>query len=204
MSRIENFGNAAELAKSGILGCYMVDLDFASGHLYANDGFYEINYLGNVFTPLGHFGGIDGVQEGLDATARAIKLTLSGVDSSIVGKAENEIYQNRAALVYFTLIDQASGQLVGPPEIAWEGRMDYMTIDIDQGKGSVTLNCENRLRREPKIARYTDVDQQQLYPGDNFFNWTGSIAAFTSQWGNQRQTYGGPPYTYVYSYPVPR
>lgn len=202
MTRVLDPNNAAMLEGPSIIGCYMVDLDFASAHLYANDGFFEINHQGNLYLPLGQFGGIDGVSEGLDATARQIKLTLSGVDSSLVGSAENEIYQNRQAIVYLAFIHPAAGGLVGPPEIAWEGRMDFMTIDLDQRKGAITLTCENRLRREPKIARYTDVDQNLLHPGDTFFSWAGSIAAFTSQWGNQKQVYGGPPRANVYSYPV--
>jgi len=201
MTRITNSLNAAELQKTAILGCMLVDLDFASGHLYANDGFSECTFAGNVYSPLGQFGGIDAVEEALDTIARPIKLTLSGLDAALVGPAQNEIYQNRSATVYVALIDQQSGRLVANPEIAWEGRMDTMAISIDQNVGRITLNCEHRLRREPRIARYTDVDQQVAHTGDRFFSYTTKIAGFQSQWGNQKMVYGGPsrtPFKYVY------
>jgi len=192
MTRVVNAGNTTELGKLGILGCIMVDLDFLSGHLYLNDGFIECVYNAHTFQPLGQFGGIQAVEETLDTIARPIVLTLSGVDPTLVGTVENEVYQNRAVIVYVALINQQTGALVDIPEIAWEGRMDYMAISIDQNKGSVQLNCEHRLRREPRIARYTDPDQQQAFAGDTFFNYIPAISNFKSQWGNEKGAYGGP------------
>jgi hypothetical protein len=192
VTRIVNSGNATELAKLGILGCIMVDLDFASGHLYLNDGFTEVTYGGHTYTPLGQFGGIQAVEETLDTIARPIVLTLSGVDSSLVNTLETEVYQNREVTVYMALIDQAAGTLVANPEVCWEGRMDFMAITIDRNKAEISLNCEHRLRREPRIARYTDPDQQQAYSGDTFFNYIPTISGFKSQWGNEKGVYGGP------------
>jgi hypothetical protein len=192
VTRIVNAPNATELAKSGVIGCVMVDLDFASGHVYLNDGIMEIVYGGHTFSPLGQFGGVEVIEEQLDTIARPVVLKLSGVDASLVGTAQNEIYQNRSAVLYLALINQQTGALVANPETAWEGRMDYMQIDIDRGKGAITLNCEHRLRREPRIARYTDADQQNAYSGDTFFGFTADIAGFKSQWGNEKATYAGP------------
>lgn len=192
MTRIVNASNATELAKLSVIGCVMVDMDFSSGHLYLNDGIMEVPYAGHTYLPLGQFGGIDAVQESLDTVARPIVLTLSGVDASLVATAENEAYQGRSVIVYLGLLNQSTGALVANPETVWEGRMDYMEIAIDKNLGTIKLNCEHRLRREPRIARYTNVDQQQLYPGDKFFDYVPSIAGFKSQWGNEKGVYGGP------------
>jgi hypothetical protein len=192
MTRIVTGNNATELAKLGILGCVGVDLDFASGHLYLNDGFIETTYSGHVYSPIGQFGGIEMAEEQLDVVARPITLTLSGVDASLVGTAQTEVYQNRQVTVYVMLINQSTGALVGNPETAWEGRMDTMTIGIDQNIGKITLNCEHRLRREPRIARYTNPDQQQAYAGDKFFDFVPTIAGFQGKWGDEKASYGGP------------
>ena len=207
MSRIQNAGNATELAKPAITGCVLVDLNYAvtatnpTGPLHLSDGFSEVVYLGHTYSPLGQFAGIEMVVEALDTIARPIKLTLSGVDANLAGLAQQENYQNREVVVYVGLIDQASGGFVAAPEIAWEGRMDFMTIDLDAGFGKITLNSEHRLRREPRIARYTDVDQQLLHPGDTFLNFINTIAGFKSQWGDQKMTYGGPTGVSRYKYP---
>lgn len=192
MTRIVAGENAAELTKDSVKGCVLVDLDFSSGHLYLNDGFHDCVYNGNTYLPLGQFAGIESVNETVDEIARPVTLTLSGVDPTLVGTAETEIYQNRKVIVYVALIDQSTGAFVAPPEIAWEGRMDYMEIALDKNVGKITLNCEHRLRREPRIARYTDADQQTAHTGDSFFGFTSQIVGFKAVWGNQQVDYGGP------------
>ena len=192
MTRILAAQNAAELQKTSVTGCVLVDLDFASGHLYLSDGFSECVFNGHTFLPLGQFGGIDVVDEGLDTVARPLRLTLSGCDPALVHTAQTEVYQNRKVTVYVGLLNQQTGTLIADPSVAWEGRMAVMTIDIDQNSGSITLDCEQRLRREPRIARYTDADQQQAHPGDDFFEFVTDITGFKSQWGAEKMTYGGP------------
>lgn len=194
MTRIVQGANASELAKANILGCFMVDLDFASGHLYLNDGFHDCLYNGNTYLPLGQFGGIDAVNEEVTTLARPLKLTLSGVDAKLVGPAENEVYQNRPVCVYSALIHQLTGVLIATPEICWEGRMDVLTITIDKNLATISMNCEHRLRREPRISRYTDADQQTAHAGDRFFDFTASIEGFKASWGNANVSWGGPTY----------
>jgi len=55
----------------------------------------------------------------------------------------------------------------------------------------VTLLIEDELRREAAIARYTDEDQQALYPGDRFFQDLPNIANFRATWGVRTILHGG-------------
>lgn len=192
MTRIASGTIAAALQTESIRACVLALLAFDSGTLYLNDGITPVSFGGNTYLPLGQLGSIDAVEETSDGTARPLKLTLSGVDPILTGKAQNEIYQNREVVLYLALIDQQTGQPIDTPETLWEGRMDKMTITIDQGLGSITLNCENRLRREPRIARYTDADQQQFHPGDTFFSFTTQMKNFIGHWGSQNIDYSGP------------
>jgi|SRR5882672_2540314 len=195
MTRVVGSNNSAALASESLVGCVLAFMDFPAavgGPLYLSDGFTEVTYAGQVYSPLGQFAGIELVEETMDSIARPIKLILSGVDANIVAAAQVAGYQNREVIVYVGIIDKQLGTFIDAPEIAWEGRMDFMAFEIDKGTGKVTLNCEHRLRREPKIARYTDVDQQQLHPGDTFFNFLTTISGFRAQWGDQHMTYGGP------------
>ena len=192
MTRIVNSGNATELAKTGIVAVTMVDLNFASGHVYANDGATEIVYGGNTYVPVGVYGGVDTVEEELDIVARPVKLSLSGVPTDLLSKATTEVYQNRQATIYLALVDGMMGTLVANPEIVWDGRMDYMEIEDSKGAAVITLNCEHRLRREPRIARYTDADQQLAYPGDTGMQYQQEILGFNGAWGNASVGYDGP------------
>lgn len=183
MPRTASSLNAAALAGVQCAVCEMGELDFASGSVYANNGQFDIVFGGNTYLALGDFAGISGIGEGVDLITRGVKVTLAGGTASLLATAQNEVYQNRNITLYQAVFNAQTGQLIDTPEILWEGRMDTMSINADQGAASITLNCESRLRREPKDARFTDVDQQQLHPGDTFFSLQWQIQNFSSQWG---------------------
>lgn len=191
MSRIVQAANETEAAKTTIRLGVLVDMDFSSGNLYLHDGIGTINFGGNNYLGVGQFGSIEGaVQDSLDVIARPIKLILSGVDSSVLTPAMTESYQGRTVTLYLAFLDSNTNALVATPETLWEGRMDYMEIELGDNTGAIKLNCEHRLRREPRIARYSDEDQQLAYSGDVFFELLPQIAGFKSKWGEYNQAYG--------------
>jgi len=61
--------------------------------------------------------------------------------------------------------------------------MNQMSISSSEGGAVIKLTCEHRLRREMRIARYTNEDQQLLHSGDRFFDLVTSIKGFVSKWG---------------------
>jgi len=197
MTRIVNNANAVELAKASCISVTLFYFDFASGAIYLCDGLNDVVYNGNTYASLGEVGNIGGVEEELTTLARPLTITASGCDQALINIARTQVYQNREVILYLGWLDQATLKLVANPEVWWEGRMDYMTLAIEQGKGTITLNCEHRLRREPRYARYTDADQQGLYPGDTAFSFTKDVAGFVSGWGDNKVGYSGPSTTYT-------
>jgi hypothetical protein len=174
----------------------MVDLDFASGHVRAHDGIGPIEFGGNTYSGVGTFGSIDAVDEDSEIIAKPLKLTLSGVDASMIEIATAGDYQGRVATIYLGFCRESTNTLVADPEVAWEGYMDTMSVRL--GKESfIELNCEHRLRREPRIARYTSADQQLAYPGDLFFDLVPKIPGYVGAWGARtvRVPYVPPPQT---------
>jgi hypothetical protein len=69
--------------------------------------------------------------------------------------------------------------------------MNQMSISSSEGTAEIRLTCEHRLRREPRIARYTNEDQQLLFSGDKFFDLVPNIKGFVSRWGDRDSSYGG-------------
>lgn len=191
MTRIVSSTNADALAAPAIEARVLVFLDFPSDPVYANDGTTDIVWNGNTYLGAGEIGAVESVGESVDNLAKPVTLTLSSLPE-IVAMARDEVYQNEQALLMLGIIDGSTGQLLADPETLWEGRMDVLDIRLDAQLGQITLNLEHRLRREPRIARYTDPDQQLAYSGDTFFNMLQSIPGFVSQWGNEKARYGGP------------
>lgn len=195
MTRIVEAANQTETAKTTIRMGVLADLEFPSGTVSIHDGVGTVvNSYGSPtlsYLGVGQFGGIDGpVQEATAVIARPIKLSLSGVAASIVATAMTEDCQGQAVTLSLGYFDVDSGALVAAPQIIWEGRMDYMEVDLNADNSSVSINCEHRLRREPRIARYTDENQQSLHPGDPFFAMLPYIQGFKSQWGDKPSSYG--------------
>ena len=194
MTRFVSALNQAEAEAEAVTMCLMVTLDFVSGSLSLHDGIGTITdtfsspnvtYLG-----VGAFGSIEGsVQDSLSVIARPIKLVLTGVDSAVVSEAMTTAYQGRDVVVSIGFV--RNGEFIAAPEAIWEGRMDYLEISFSEGSASISVSCEHRLRREPRISRYTQEDQQVAYPTDTFFHLVHVIPGFRSQWGNERTWYGG-------------
>lgn len=189
MTRFVSSANESAAALPAVSLRIMVDLDFASGHVRAHDGAGPLMFGGNTYSGVGQFGGIKMVKEELALIATPVDLTISGVDPSLVASAMTEHYQGRAATIYLGLVNQDTQALIDTPEIAWDGRMDYMEIALDQRAASITVHCEHRLLREPNYARNTDEDLQQRYSGDRFFKLLSAISGFRSQWGKFASQY---------------
>jgi len=191
VTRFADSANQTEAAKQSVKMFVAVALDFSSGFVRAHDGIGTITWGGNDYLRLGQFGGIEAAQESVEVISRAISLTLSGVDSSLISTAMTETYQNRTATVYLGFLNSDTNALIGTPETAWEGRMNQMSISSTAGAATIRLTCEHRLRREPRIARYTNEDQQLLFAGDRFFDLVYSIKGFVAKWGDRDATYSG-------------
>jgi hypothetical protein len=183
MSRWTSSANETEAAQTSIVLVTMVDLDFASGHVYAHDGIGTIPFGGHDYLGVGQYGGINIVNEAIDVTAKPVILTLSGVDPSLVSTAMFDNNQGRQVVIYIALFNKDTRQLIDTPEAVWVGLMDWPKIDIDQNSATITLNCESRLRQSPRISLQTDQDQQIAFPGDTFYNQITNIANYRSNWG---------------------
>lgn len=138
----------------------------------------EETYLG-----VGNLGSIEAIQEGATLQSYGVKLTLSGVDTSIITAALAEHYQGRDCKIWLILLD-ADHALVGDPVEVFSGRMDTMEI-IRGATAEVTLAVESRLADwdRPRIRRYTDEDQQRVYPGDLGLQFVNEMAEKELRWG---------------------
>jgi hypothetical protein len=191
MSRIVSATNATEADKPSIIAVVMADLDFVSGMVRVHDGSGSLSFGGNTYLGAGQFAGLDVIDENVDIVARGIKLTLSGVDSTFVVPTMTEVYQNRDVTLYLGFVSPSTGALIATPETIWEGRMNQMSFKIDKGTALIELTCEHRLRREPRVARYTDEDQRVVFSGDRFFDLMYAIPGFIGKWGARDSSYGG-------------
>lgn len=216
MTRIIAPEYAAEVDKPSVTMAVLVELNYDSGTIRVHDGVGPLtisslllmedgdNLLTEIsdnlatedasvtFLGVGQLGNIEAVEENIEVIARSVNLTVSGIDPALLTEALAEQYQNRTVTIYLAMLNPSSGQIIASPEIIWEGRMNQQTITLSKGEATIQISCEHRLRSEPRIARYTDADQRQVFPADRFFDLTHTIEGFVSKWGARDVGFGGP------------
>ncbi len=161
----------------------LVELDFASGIVYAHSGVGNFIWGGKTYLGVGRLGKVSEIEETESLQANAIKLELSGVDPANVSISLNEEYQGRPARLYLAYLNE-NYQLIGDPVGPFSGQMD--TMDGELGKVStITLTVESRLVdwMRARVRRYTDADQQVEYPGDKGLEYVSQMAERQLPWG---------------------
>jgi hypothetical protein len=217
VSRILSPDFATEVDKPSVTMAVLVELNYDSGTIRVHDGVGLIvfgNYLFTeasenltdeannklideedpvTFLGVGELGSIETVEENIEVIARSVTLTVSGLDASLLSSALTENYQNRTVKIYLAAINPDTGILVSSPQTIWEGRMNQQTVTLSKGEATITITCEHRLRREPRIARYTEADQNQIFSNDRFFDLVPNIEGFVSKWGARDASFSSAP-----------
>jgi len=158
--------------------------NFVSGMVRLTSWDQDITWGGNTFQSIGKFAGFSDYEEGTDLISASLTFTIAGVDSSILSTALTEKYHNRDASLWVGWLDQ-NNNLVDTPYLLWEGFMDSMPLNSDQGQSSINLVCESRLLLLAKSAgwTYSDVHQKQFFTGDSFFSLVASLPNKVVTWG---------------------
>jgi len=184
MTRTLDADILTELPKANIQVALLVALDFESGFVRVWSGIGTLSFESQTFNGVGHLGSIAPIQEsGAAVRANAITLQLSGIPSSLLSVALGSHYQGRNAKIWLGFFTTAWVLL--DCAILFAGRMDTMQIDEGPETSTITLTAESHLAdlKRPRVRRYTNEDQQQLYPGDLGFQYVESLQNAEIAWG---------------------
>lgn len=177
--------NQAEAEKSHQEIVHFAFLDFADGPLRASTWTGTLSWGGYDWLGLGYLGDVSEITEDAMLRPSGITLTMSGVDAANVSSAMGEAagYHGRTVIVYEGFMD-SDGVLVDDPEIVFKGIMDVMSYAVGAGTAEITVRCEGELARwdRHRGLLYTQESQQQIYPGDNFFDRVPLIQNKTISW----------------------
>ncbi len=191
MGRWTSSANEAAASAQSVVPVIFADLDIPGDRLRLNDSNTTLDWGGFTWLGAGPFGGLEAIEEGQDLIAQPVKLILSGVDTNIITDAMTTQYQGRAITIYVVPLNPETLALTDAPEEVWSGFMDVMKGEVDHGQGRIVLTCEHWLRVDPAASRYTDEQQQALFAGDRFFQFTHEIPNFVGKWGARDVGYGG-------------
>lgn len=171
------------LAGSNVPMVVFVEMDFPSGFLRINNSAQSFDWNGYSWLGIGSLGSIDQITESSDMAANGIALSISGIPSENVALALGQKYQGRSCKVWFALLD-SSYQVIADPIGSFNYRMDTMDIELGE-TATIRVSAESRLVdwERANVTRYTDEEQQKLYPGDLGLQFVPQMAEKELRWG---------------------
>lgn len=134
-------------------------------------------YLGQ-----GNLGGVDQVVDTPGGGA-ALRFALSGVPSDLISLALSEDVRGKVVNLRLAILDPATHAVLDSPLI-WTGSVDQMIITHGTETSSIGVTAVHRSEtfRRIKPLRYTDNDQQRLYPGDTSLRYVVSQSQVQDVW----------------------
>ena len=159
--------------------------------IYATDNNYNINCDDTTYYALGYLLAISGLEEFNDSRIASLTVTLSGVDSNLVGSILQYQYLDRPCVVKRVFISEdkttldedtqgtKSAQLLDDPIVIFEGTIESPVITESQSGEHVTVQLSASSRFSEftlKSGRHTNPEEQKFYAqGDKLFDMVGKI-----------------------------
>ena len=179
---------AAQAAEGDLF--HLISLAFSGGTIFLTTAPHNVVFSGDTYTAVGGHLGFDSVNESGDLTGQGVRLTLDGVDQTIVSPLLAQNYIGRTAKVYQAHMDSA-GALVVDPALLFEGLLNSrfrVTESRDPDAGGtvvVTTTIVSPLVsfRQRRGIRATLASHQHHFPGDTFFKHISTISARKFPWG---------------------
>lgn len=159
----------------------LVDMDLTQP-LRVTTWHRPLTWAGATYLAAGSLGQIDASEETTEQ-ARPLRFSVSGLPSAQISLVLSEPVQGRSVSVYVAIFDPETYQVLDAA-LEWQGQIDTMQVSEDGQTAVVTVAAESAgldlLRAAP--VRYTDVDQQRLFPGDLGLQYVTAQAEKTLVW----------------------
>ena len=185
MARNIHGSTLTELSKTTIRPILLLKMDLSPVAAFWN-GIGNFLWNGVVYTGAGGLAKITTVKEQSLLQATGTKFELTGIPSKNLNIALQAQYQNKIARLWVALIDD-SFNIIGDAALLFLGRIDVMDIREDGATATIGVTVESRFRdlERPRVRYYTEVDQQERYPGDDGLSFVTAINDGSRLvWGN--------------------
>lgn len=140
-------------------------------------GFRSVSYGGKTYVPSGNLGSVSGPSEEAGVKSSGISISLSGVKPEIVSLILSESYMGRPVYVHYAVTDESFNVDTDLIFLGFKGTIDSVSGTMG-ASASFTISAKSRLAdwERPRRLRYTDADQQKLYPGDKGMEYIAQLS----------------------------
>lgn len=162
-----------------------VELQLDGGWIYANSSDRNLTVGGFFYFGIGAAGGVSAIEESGELQGSGIRVTLSGIPPAFVTAVLTESYQGRPINIRQGFFNDVY-TVIATPVLQFSGLIDQMAITLGQ-TATITLSAEHKLVRweRPNVRRYTNPDQQKLFPGDFGLEFISQVVEKEILWGRK-------------------
>ena len=167
---------------------HLYDLAFSGGTLYLTTAPNDVTWSGNTYTATKVLH--DPVPESTELGAQSVRLTLDGVDTSIITRIRQQNYIGQTAIIRSGHI-ASDGTIVTNPVIVFQGQMNAPfeareTFGREGGGSSVTTRITSpfALINKRNGIRANVASHSAVFSGDTFWRHVANIGVTGVKWGN--------------------
>ena len=187
MSRSIGSDFSSQLSSGVIRPFYALSVAFKDSTLRLWTGIGDLFFDGNTFIGSGNLLSISNVNETADIRASGVKVSLSGLDSSILSSSISQDSEGGVVKLYFGVLTTTENAtaVVDSPYQLFEGSLDTIQITETGESAMITVTVENKLimLERPRNRRYTDQDQKNLFAGDKGLEFVDDLQDKELIWG---------------------
>lgn len=148
------------------------------------DGYGPLSYGEKLYQGNGWLSSITHATEDSEIKSDGFSVQLSGVPSEVVSLVLGSLGHGLEGRVLYAAVD-AGGSVIFEPYLMCTGFLDVPEFIDDGQTASLSLSYETDLHDldQPNETRYTDGEQQRLFPGDKGFEHVANIQEKRIVWG---------------------
>jgi hypothetical protein len=182
MSRNLTSAVVTEITGQSVQPFLLFQGSFATGTVRAWSGIGDLSWNGFTWVGTGNLLSVSNVEETAQTTANGVSVTLNGIPSELISLALQGCRQGADGKIYLGFLNNG---VVSNPILLFEGKLDVPVIQEDGESSSITISYESRLidLERPRESRFTDEDQQRVYPGDLGFEFVAGLQDKSIVWG---------------------
>jgi hypothetical protein len=173
-----------EIVTDTIAPRILVDAEFTGGTVYVWNGIGDISYGGNTYTGAGNLLSISDINESTEIRIESMTIEFEGITTTYKSLALSSVDLKNQVTVRLGVLD-SNGAVIADPDVVFIGSMDEVTLTEEGSTATFILEVQNELVHTQKVKerRYTDYDQQALYPGDTIMRHVVNSEKKT-RWGS--------------------
>lgn len=168
---------------------FAVKAEFDTDTIQIHSGGSDLVIGGSIYVGAGTLLAISDVEDTKELKSAGVTFTLSGMDTTVLGYALTENYQNRPITLFLAFISAGTDHVESYMTV-YKGRMLNIVITDDVVGSQITIETENRLidLRRPSNFRYTKESQNYLYSGDTSLDAVSRLQDKDLFWGRYGAT----------------